>query len=63
MIETKSLSRRIFLIVNAVVLFLLAFSCLYPIWYTFCLSISDKAATNSGWVTFYPIGFTVSAYQ
>lgn len=62
MIETKSFSRRVFLVVNAVLLTLLAFSCLYPIWYTFCLSFSDKAATNAGWVTFYPIGFTTSAY-
>lgn len=63
MIESKSLSRRIFLIANSVVLFVLAFSCLYPIWYTFCLSISDKAATNAGWVTFYPIGWTTTAYK
>lgn len=63
MIETKSIGRRTFLAVNAVVLILLTFSCLYPIWYTFCLSFSDKAATNAGWVTVYPIGFTTSAYE
>jgi multiple sugar transport system permease protein/putative aldouronate transport system permease protein len=42
---------------------LLGFSCLYPLWYAFCLSISDKAAANSGLVTFYPIGFTLISYR
>jgi multiple sugar transport system permease protein/putative aldouronate transport system permease protein len=41
----------------------LGFSCLYPLWYALCLSISDKAAANSGLVTFYPIGFTLISYQ
>jgi multiple sugar transport system permease protein/putative aldouronate transport system permease protein len=41
----------------------LTFLCLYPIWYALCLSISDKAAANSGIVTFYPIGFTIQSYQ
>ena len=62
MIETQTISRRLFLTVNTILLVLLAFTCLYPIWYTFCLSFSDKAATNAGWVTLYPIGFTTSAY-
>ena len=63
MIESKSFSRRAFLVINAVIMVILAFSCAYPIWYTLCLSISDKAATNAGWVTFYPIGFTTAAYK
>jgi multiple sugar transport system permease protein/putative aldouronate transport system permease protein len=42
---------------------LLAFSCLYPLWYALCLSISDKSAANSGLVTFYPIGFTLISYR
>jgi multiple sugar transport system permease protein/putative aldouronate transport system permease protein len=41
----------------------LTFLCLYPIWYALCLSISDKAAANSGIVTFYPIGFTIQSYK
>ena len=63
MIESKSFSRRAFLVINAAIMVILAFSCAYPIWYTLCLSISDKAATNAGWVTFYPIGFTTAAYK
>jgi multiple sugar transport system permease protein/putative aldouronate transport system permease protein len=38
-------------------------SCLYPLWYTLSVSISDKAAANAGLVTFYPIGFSLSAYM
>ena len=62
MIERKTAGTRIFKVFNYVLLTLLAFSCFYPLWYTFCLSVSDKAATNAGWVTIYPIGFTWVSY-
>jgi multiple sugar transport system permease protein/putative aldouronate transport system permease protein len=62
-IQTRNFSERIFNIVNIVNMGLLGFSCLYPLWYALCLSISDKAAANSGLVTFYPIGFTLISYQ
>ena len=42
---------------------LLSLSCLYPLWYTLCLSVSDKAAANSGKVSFYPVGFSLASYQ
>ena len=42
---------------------LLAISCFYPIWYAFCLSISDKTAANSGLVTIMPVGFSTVAYE
>lgn len=38
-------------------------SCLYPLWYTFCVSISHKAAANAGLVTIYPIGFSLASYK
>lgn len=63
MIERKTLGTRLFTIFNYTLLALLAFSCLYPLWYTFCLSVSDKAATSAGWVTFWPINFTIASYQ
>ncbi|MDR1444063.1 MAG: carbohydrate ABC transporter permease [Treponema sp.] len=63
MIQTRSLSERIFNFVNIFIMALLAFSCLYPLWYALCLSISDKSAANSGLVTFYPIGFTLISYR
>lgn len=42
---------------------LLALTCFFPLWYTFCLSVSDKAATNAGWVTVWPVGFTWASYN
>ena len=50
----------------AVIIAILAFvalSCLYPLWYTFCLSISEKRAVQAGWVSIYPIGFSLASYE
>ncbi|HAH63141.1 MAG TPA: ABC transporter permease [Treponema sp.] len=44
-------------------LILLAVTCLYPLWYAFCLSISDKSAANSGLVTIMPVGFSLASYK
>lgn len=63
MIETKSFGSKLFDVVNVIILSVLAFSCLYPIWYTFCMSISEKLAVESGLVTFYPIGFSTKSYE
>lgn len=63
MIQGKTLGNRIFRIFNTILMLILTLSCLYPLWYTFCLSISDKAAANSGMVTLYPIGFSLASYQ
>ena len=63
MIQGKSLGSRVFNVFNTILMIVLALSCLYPLWYTFCLSISDKAAANSGMVTIYPIGFSLASYQ
>lgn len=63
MILNRSKGSRIFDVVNYIIMFILAFSCLYPLWYALCLSLSDKAAANSGIVTVYPININVSSYQ
>ena len=63
MVRTRSVSEHIFNVINLGLMAILAFSCLYPLWYALCLSISEKAAANSGLVTFYPIGFTLQSYQ
>jgi len=62
-IKTKTTSENIFNIANIVLMGILALSCLYPIWYALCLSISEKSAANAGLVTFYPIGFTLDSYR
>ena len=62
MVKTRSVSEHFFNVINLIVMGILALSCLYPLWYAFCLSVSDKAAANSGLVTFFPIGFTFTSY-
>ncbi len=47
MIESKSFGSKAFKVINAIILILLAFSCFYPLWYTFCVSISSKAALRA----------------
>lgn len=51
MIQSKSLGSKIFNVFNIILMSLLSLSCLYPLWYTLCLSVSDKAAANSGKVS------------
>lgn len=63
MVQDKTLGSRVFDVINIIILTILTLTCLYPLWYTFCLSISDKAAANAGLVTFYPIGFTSVSYR
>ncbi|MDI3508401.1 MAG: putative aldouronate transport system permease protein [Clostridiales bacterium] len=63
MVQNKTLGSRIFDIVNIIILTILTLSCLYPLWYTFSLSISVKSAANAGLVTFYPIGFSLASYR
>lgn len=63
MVRNKTFGSRTFDIINIALLGLLLVSCLYPIWYTFCVSISDKSAANAGLVTIYPIGFSIASYR
>lgn len=49
--------------VNYILLVVLAFICLYPFLNVIAYSLSGYNAVLSGEVTFYPIDFTVSAYQ
>lgn len=63
MIESKSLGTKIFKVANTIILCLLAFSCLYPLWYTLCVSLSSKTAAEGGLVTIYPIGVNFKSYS
>jgi len=62
LVRNKSLGSRVFDAFNITILGILMFSCLYPLWYTLCVSISQKSAANAGLVTFYPIGFSLTSY-
>ncbi|MDR1559330.1 MAG: carbohydrate ABC transporter permease [Clostridiales bacterium] len=63
MIESKAIGTKIFKIFLYIILGALAISCIYPIWYAFCLSTSSKTAANSGMVNLYPVDFTLRSYK
>lgn len=63
MVESKTIWSKIFSIVNTAILILLALSCILPLWYTLCLSLSEKAAAAGGMVSFWPVGFNLKSYQ
>lgn len=63
MVENKTFASKLFDVINIIILLFLAISCLYPLWYTFCVSVSDKVAVSAGQVTFFPIGFNVNSYK
>ncbi len=50
-------------VINYLLLLVLAFVCLYPFLNVIAYSLSGYNAVLSGKVTFYPIDFTLSAYQ
>lgn len=61
----KSGMRRmsVFDIVNDIVLILLCFLFLYPLWMTLMLSFSDAQAMVGKNVSFWPVGFTTNSYK
>ncbi len=63
MVQNKTIASRVFDVCNYIILAILAISCLYPLWYTFCVSVSTKEAVSAGWVTLYPIGFNGNSYD
>ena len=58
-----SLSRKIFVVCNTAVLILMALLCILPLVNLFAISLSGKAAANSGAVNFWPVDFTMMAYE
>lgn len=59
----SSLSRKIFVVCNTAFLLFMALLCVLPLVNLFAISLSGKAAANSGLVTFWPIDFTTLAYE
>ena len=54
---------RVFYILNAVILTLLLFVTLYPLYFVIIASVSDYRAVGTGQVLFWPKGFSLFAYQ
>lgn len=63
MIKDNSLGSKIFDVVNVIILALVTISCLLPLWYIFCVSLSSKQAVEAGLVSFWPVGFNLYSYQ
>lgn len=63
MIEGKNWNNRIFNIINYTVLAMIAFLCLAPFIHVLAVSLSSRAPVMGGFVTFWPIGFTLENYN
>ncbi len=63
MIKDNTLPSILFDIFLVIVLSVLALSCILPLWYTLCLSLSDKSAAAAGAVGLWPVGFNLIAYK
>jgi len=59
--KTKKIS--LFDIVNTVLLLVILFICLYPLYFTVIASVSNAGATASGKVLLWPVGFNMDAYK
>lgn len=63
MVEKRSVGEIIFDSFNIVLLIVLAFLFLYPMWYVLVASLSSGHAIARGQVNFWPVGFNLDAYQ
>jgi putative aldouronate transport system permease protein len=63
MVENPSIGRRLFVIINYVLLAALSFVCILPLVHVLAVSLSNSTAAGAGQVKLWPIGFNTSAYQ
>ncbi|WP_418037906.1 carbohydrate ABC transporter permease [Paenibacillus xylanilyticus] len=63
MIRETTLRSRVFDVTLLVVLLLIAFLCILPLWYTLAVSLSEKSAAAAGKVWLWPVGFNFNSYQ
>ena len=63
MVKSKSFGARVFVVVNALVIGLLAASCLIPLIHVFAISLSDKSSASGGLVTLWSVNFTLESYK
>ncbi len=61
--KSKSLGRKVFLVVNYTVLIFLALICLLPLVYVLAVSLSSSSAAMANKVTLVPVDFTWKSYQ
>src|SRR5579883_1175941 len=63
MVESKSWGSRVFDVLNYALLALIALLCVLPIIHLAALSLSDRAASDGGFVTLWPLGLTTISYE
>ena len=64
MAKTKtSPSRKLFLVVNYIVLTIISLLCVLPFINLLAISFSEKTAVAANEVSFWPVGFNVAAYK
>jgi putative aldouronate transport system permease protein len=63
MVKDNTLGSLLIDVVVTVVLVTLAILCILPLWYTLCLSLSDKSAAAAGLVKLWPVGFNLTSYR
>ena len=62
MVEEKNWGSRLFDVANHVLLILFGAACLFPMIHMLAVSFSDRAASTRGFVTVWPIRFTMANY-
>lgn len=63
MVEKKTIGQKLINFLFIVILIILALSCLLPLMYNLAVSLSSKTAAEAGLVSFWPVDFTLNAYQ
>ncbi len=63
MVKDNTFGSRLIDIIATVVLVTLAALCILPLWYTLCVSLSDKSAAAAGMVGLWPVGFNFLSYK
>lgn len=59
----RSREDKIFDVLNTILMLIVLFVVLYPLYFVIIASISEPTAVQSGAVTFFPVGFTVEGFQ
>lgn len=62
MVRDRSFGSTLFDILLILVCIGLAVLCIFPLWYTLCISLSEKSKVAAGLVTFWPVGLNFNSY-
>ncbi|KRE69764.1 carbohydrate ABC transporter permease [Paenibacillus sp. Soil750] len=63
MLEQRTFGRISFLIINYAALAIFSLTCVFPIIHMLAMSFSSNSAVTAGWVSMWPVGFTLDSYK